>query len=1028
MEQEDRNHNRGEKDYSDLSDSNQNSLNNDASQWGDAGSIRGNDGYDPTSLNNAENKSAKQSNNLNEGDLSKTEDGAANNSSWDDNTGQGGGTHASRAKDKQGGGFKGYAKGVKARFLGRGPMIALAGTLGVGALIVAVVSSMLISLLPIHVAETFKQGFANMRNPMMTVGVQKTVGSKLTSNYSSGICKSSLSVKCKFKTASDKTIQKLTDNGVKVNTDGKSAFRGRNVVTSFEIDGKTISSPQEMSRALNTDASVRSKMDLSFKTRLMNFADAKFNALLSKLGINKNPFRDLADITNSKFDSFRAGVTDQLNVNFDRFKGTQLGSAVSGFADSPIVKKARKAMNGVDTPIELYCGANAFASAISTGIKAVRGVALVNFAMGFLSLADKMKAGEATVDEVQYLGESLSSTSSLMAYSSDSNAGSYEYITEGDGDDEVVVSETDANITSEAIQDTARSATDSQLFSWYAYNDSSPNLDSSASEFVIGAGASAFLAKFLSSASRFIGGDVLAIRKICRVVNSIGYDIVDTARKFFTRLSGVGLVLDIAMAVGIGVAASAIIKTGLGYLEEKVIPDDIAGQDYGNALSAGAGQMMSQNAQAGGGSLLTVDSAIAYHQETQKVLAMQAEEDRINLSPFDPTSKNTFLGSIVFASLPLATSGGVLSTLGTIGNIASRSFSSILPGASAVDNAKFRAGLDTCVDDFYEEYGIAAGPDCVPMRGVEVETLNSDPDEIFDYLISKDQINADLSNDNATLEDAIIPGGDLAKYKEYCSEREVPIGAESNDGGILGLGGPKEGWNMGIYCLYNPNGDPEQQNANYYSAFMNLVAAEESMDSEPDEGLASSSGDVAITGVAGDGKAFVDEYYTRMYSPGNQRASIQADTGYSFSSLVEQCYALSVYYAYQITGGRAKNPGGNGKDFVNNIVSQDGWKKVDKPVPGSIFSVPGGVGGASNGPYGHTGIIWSVDEDDVVILDNNFPHDDYHRDIAGGWGIGLRTIKLSSISSQWDFAVYNGGPTSTTGGDGASGGGGGGPR
>ena len=97
MEQEDQKRSQGEKDYSNLSDDNQNSLNNDTSQWNNASAVRGDDGYNPASLNNAENKSAKQSNELNEDNLSKTENDAANNSSWDNNTGQGG-THASRAK------------------------------------------------------------------------------------------------------------------------------------------------------------------------------------------------------------------------------------------------------------------------------------------------------------------------------------------------------------------------------------------------------------------------------------------------------------------------------------------------------------------------------------------------------------------------------------------------------------------------------------------------------------------------------------------------------------------------------------------------------------------------------------------------------------------------------------------------------------------------------------------------------------------------------------------------------------------
>ncbi len=865
MEQEDRNHNRGEKDYSDLSDSNQNSLNNDASQWGDAGSIRGNDGYDPTSLNNAENKSAKQSNNLNEGDLSKTEDGAANNSSWDNNTGQGG-THASRAKTENAKTLGGKVKKFAGKFKGKGPAGALAGTLGIGTLVVAIISSAIISLMPVHFVKTFTDGFANMRNPMMTIGTQKTIGSKLTSNYSSGLCSSSLSIKCKFKTASDKTIQKLADNGVKVNVDGTSAFNGRNIVTSFEIDGKTITSPQEMNSLLNADASARSKMDLSFKTRLMNFADAKFNALLGKFGINKNPFKDMSQAAGDKINGFADSVTSKMNDQFDRFKGTKMGAAVSNVADSKIAKRAKKALSGVNTPIEVYCGVNAFAGAISTGVKMTRAVATITFAVSFFSLVHKMMAGDGTQEEMQYVGEALSEKTSLtMAVDESGNTPSVQYSYEeknsegniiGIDDDSNAdsVSETSSDFTEQIVEGTEKTAMESQIYSWYAHNDYSSGLDSSASKFVVGMGAAALISKFTGSfgvLERMSGlGD--KIKGACRVVNSTAYDVWDTFRGIGQNLTGVGLLVNIGFTVGIGLAVSGTMKLGMNILKDQVIPDNIAGQDLGNALSVGAGEMMSQNAQSGGGSLLTKDGAIAYHQETQRVLAMQAEEDRLNLSPFDPTSRNTFLGSIVFAAMPLAYSNGIFSTLGTLGSITSRSFASILPGASAVDDAKFRSGLETCVDDFYEEHGIAAGPDCVIMRGVDVGTLNADPDEIFDYLIDKGEIKANLSGENDTLEDAIISNSNLDKFKKYCSERESPIGSDVSDGGFFGLGAPAAGWNDGSFCLHNPNGSNEQKNANYYSAFMNLVATDEALDADPDASSQSSSTGNDTQGLSGD--------------------------------------------------------------------------------------------------------------------------------------------------------------------------------
>ena len=123
---------------------------------------------------------------------------------------------------------------------------------------------------------------------------------------------------------------------------------------------------------------------------------------------------------------------------------------------------------------------------------------------------------------------------------------------------------------------------------------------------------------------------------------------------------------------------------------------DTVGSELGDATVQASEQIMSEVAKGEGMSIANEETVKAAYQKYQEVLADQAELDREERSPFDVTSPNTFLGSLVQRTLvPMAASvksSSALTKIGsTISNLVRGSLTSISPTSSAADQAEFIA-------------------------------------------------------------------------------------------------------------------------------------------------------------------------------------------------------------------------------------------------------------------------------------------------------------------------------------------------
>ena len=193
--------------------------------------------------------------------------------------------------------------------------------------------------------------------------------------------------------------------------------------------------------------------------------------------------------------------------------------------------------------------------------------------------------------------------------------------------------------------------------------------------------------------------------------------------------------------------------------------DSIGGIYGGELLVEGAVNVGKMLAKASGATAGDGEAAKSYAQLNSTILALDAEADRASRSPFDITSKNTFLGSIVHS---FAVSIGKNPILTAIGKI--------LPSASAKDEGtEYLTNFGDC--ETLNSIGAVGSAGCSEIATFDTSTLKD--------TFNNSEFNA-FVEENTTLEDGkrtVKKDSDLANFIKYNNERLTPTGVM--DGGIL---------------------------------------------------------------------------------------------------------------------------------------------------------------------------------------------------------------------------------------------------
>ena len=157
---------------------------------------------------------------------------------------------------------------------------------------------------------------------------------------------------------------------------------------------------------------------------------------------------------------------------------------------------------------------------------------------------------------------------------------------------------------------------------------------------------------------------------------------------------------------------------------------------------------------------------------------MDAMVDRMNRSPFDVTSKNTFLGSIVYdmaISLRKTSGSSVFAKSATIFSNTGKAISALAGVTYADETDGYLTTFGDC--ETYGMIGAVGSAQCAEIATFDPSTLN-DPfnDEGFKSFVES---NTTLSGDTRTINDGSV----LADFILYNDERKTPLGV--TDGGIL---------------------------------------------------------------------------------------------------------------------------------------------------------------------------------------------------------------------------------------------------
>ncbi len=311
--------------------------------------------------------------------------------------------------------------------------------------------------------------------------------------------------------------------------------------------------------------------------------------------------------------------------------------------------------------------------------------------------------------------------------------------------------------------------------------------------------------------------------------------------------------------------------------------DSIKGIEAGEVLVEGAVNVGKELAKASGATAGDAEATKSYARLNNTILAMDAESDRINRSPFDITSKSTFLGSIIYrlgVSVSSSGFGGLLSNMSTaIGNLAHAASSIFSPTSRAEDaGTQYLANFgENC--ETLNSVGAVGSVGCSEIANFDTSTLNDTfNDEGFINFVEE---NTTLSESGVR---TINKDSKLADFIKYNNERITPVGVM--DGGILSsivngssnlsfvsdiiamvkiwLGVGDEEKNMATgKSFINSSSNPEWETYKYAQRYVSLARATEAL-RQYDGGETAYNDMKFFEGSENPVVAFLNDYYNEI--------------------------------------------------------------------------------------------------------------------------------------------------------------------
>lgn len=311
--------------------------------------------------------------------------------------------------------------------------------------------------------------------------------------------------------------------------------------------------------------------------------------------------------------------------------------------------------------------------------------------------------------------------------------------------------------------------------------------DPSVSSFNLGSRLKGLAGSLGVSMASFMG---CSVAKVAANMVSAGIELAEVVGGFAACIGpqvvacAVGLIgakigESIVLAEAISMVATMVIPGLVSFASKALTRDlvsDLAGEDLGNALASGANIYMGNNHRYGGGSLATTEKYVEYAAAQQQVIAENARFERETKSPFDITSKNTFLGSIVHQMMTYQTSlPTITSFINTTSSVVKNSLIAALPTASAYDINSNLMNSEEFADNcpYLDSIGAIGDAFCNPYIITDTQTIDDDPADVIDKIADYNGFD-DSDSDSENVK--IAEGSKLAKYITYCDGRTSPFG------------------------------------------------------------------------------------------------------------------------------------------------------------------------------------------------------------------------------------------------------------
>ena len=465
---------------------------------------------------------------------------------------------------------------------------------------------------------------------------------------------------------------------------------------------------------------------------------------------------------------------DDLDISADDIDVDSTGKikAGDGGKSSKLADKLNKFANGVAGKVtgwataaaSFVCSALNALSAINLLVMAYQTTQIIKVASNLFESIQKGQVDDSNTTPINVVAESLVMRSTKTYNYTDEN---------GNPKDETrTLGAMEANSVKALYGNHAADYKDLSIQSFTLENQIGPIISN-----VLGLASDAFYACTIAQAAAgFLDAAIDAVQLvICIFTFGIGCAVDAMLDAFVSIATGA------AISMVIGAIVTFILPQIVNVLTRK-IATDVFGEDLGNALVSGGNIYMGQNHQYGGGSPSSQDSLLKYLAVKNEVDEDEARIARETLSPFDYTSRYTFAGSLVAKIIPvMTTTSTAIGSLSSLGNMFSKSLSSIMPGASAVTagitvQEAAKQTKDHCTS--LDSIGAIGDVFCNPMIITDTTTLSDDPADVVTTIDEKyDGFTNDTGNDVPTIK----KNSNLAKYIVYCGQRQSPFGVADNN-------------------------------------------------------------------------------------------------------------------------------------------------------------------------------------------------------------------------------------------------------